>query len=238
MDLSVVIPIYNESENIEHLIEETYQALIGIDYEIVVVDDSSTDNTLDLLKRLKKTYRELRVILHEKNYGQSSAIQTGARFANANIIATMDGDGQNDPADIPALFEQYIKLEKKHGEVVIAGFRVKRCDTFLKRISSRYANKLRSYILKDNVPDSGFVLKIFNRQSFLALPFFDHYHRYLPALFINNGAKIFSFKVNHRLRTKGYSKYGFHNRFWVGITDLLGVRWLQKRSKNITAKEK
>jgi len=236
MDLSVVIPVHNEEENIELLINEIYSSLKHLKYEIIVVDDASTDNSLEVLTRSKSKFQNLRVITHVKNFGQSAAVRTGVRNSKANWIATLDGDGQNDPSDIPNLYTHLI--EKINDDMtMIAGHREVRNDTWLKRISSRYANIIRSSILKDNVPDTGCGLKIFSRERFLDLPFFDHMHRYIPALYIANGGKVVSLVVNHRPRNKGVSKYGFNNRFWVGITDLIGVIWLKRRSKKISFKE-
>jgi len=238
MDLSIIVPIFNEKENIEDLIEEIYQSIDSfIKFEVVIIDDASDDNSLQLLKSLKEEYSSLRIIRHEENYGQSSAIRTGVSVANAKWIATIDGDGQNDPRDITKLYKNLIELNQNGINTMIAGFRKVRNDNFLKRFSSRYANKIRSMILKDNVPDTGCGLKLFSRKIFLELPFFDHYHRYLPALFISNGGQVVSIEVNHRQRIKGSSKYGFHNRFWVGIYDLIGVKWLVDRKKIILSKE-
>jgi len=233
MDLSIVVPVFNECENIENLIDEINSSISNISAEIIVVDDCSNDNTLDLLKNKKRSTKNLRVVSHEVNYGQSSAIYSGVLIANSEWIATLDGDSQNDPSDIPKLYENIDKDEI----IMVAGHRTKRKDSLLKRLSSKYANKVRLYLLNDGVPDTGCGLKIFPKKQFLKLPFFDHMHRYLPALFIATGGKVVSMPVNHRPRQMGYSKYGFNNRFWVGIVDLLGVLWLVRRTKNIKLKE-
>ena len=237
MNLSVVIPVFNEAQSISTLIAEIVDALNKIDYEIVVVDDCSTDETVDVLNKMQLNNKRLRIIRHKKNYGQSFAVRSGVKCAKSTWIATLDGDGQNDPLDIPRLFDALIEKSGKNKNILIAGYRFKRKDTWLKRISSKYANKVRSNLLKDKVPDTGCGLKLFSKEYFLDLPSFNHMHRYIPALYISRGGVVFSLEVNHRHREKGYSKYGFNNRFWVGITDLFGVMWLQKRSKHISFKE-
>ena len=237
MDISVVVPVFNEAENISDLNQEINLALKNYDFEIVFVDDHSSDNTLENLKKIAKENSRIRIIHHKQNYGQSSAVYTGVNHSKSKWIATIDGDGQNDPRDITKLYKNLIELNQNGINTMIAGFRKVRNDNFLKRFSSRYANKIRSMILKDNVPDTGCGLKLFSRKIFLELPFFDHYHRYLPALFISNGGQVVSIEVNHRQRIKGSSKYGFHNRFWVGIYDLIGVKWLVDRKKIILSKE-
>jgi len=237
MELSIVIPVYNEERSIELLIDEITNSVQDIKYEIVVVDDSSTDKTLSVLKKIKSRNKRLRIISHEENYGQSFAVRSGVKNSRSSWIATLDGDGQNDPADIPKLYLALIEQSIQNINILIAGHRVKRKDSWFKRISSKYANKIRSNFLRDEVPDTGCGLKLFSREFFLDLPFFNHMHRYIPALYIARGGRVVSLEVNHRPREKGYSKYGFNNRFWVGISDLFGVRWIQKRSKKIVYKE-
>jgi dolichol-phosphate mannosyltransferase len=173
----------------------------------------------------------LRIVRHLKNSGQSTAIRTGVQYASSAWIATLDGDGQNDPADIPNLYNELINNQAADPWLVVAGYRKKRKDTWLKRMSSKYANGIRDRLLRDGTPDTGCGLKVFARDSFLALPYFDHMHRYIPALFQRQGGRVVSIEVNHRHRTRGVSKYGFHNRLWVGIVDILGVRWLQNRAR-------
>jgi len=232
MDLSVVIPVHNEEESIGNLINEIVAALSEkYQYEIVVVDDGSTDQTLDTLLEIKQELTVLRVIKHLKNSGQSTAVRTGVQQAKSAWIATLDGDGQNDPADIPSLYNELINNQAADPWLVIAGYRKKRKDTWLKRMSSKYANGIRDKLLRDGTPDTGCGLKVFSRDSFLALPYFDHMHRYIPALFQRQGGRVVSIEVNHRHRMLGTSKYGFHNRLWVGIVDILGVRWLQNRAR-------
>ncbi|MDB2589412.1 glycosyltransferase family 2 protein [Candidatus Thioglobus sp.] len=232
MDLSVVIPVCNEEESIGTLINEITHALDGqYQHEIIVIDDGSTDNTLEVLLKIKQDLSTLRIIKHLKNSGQSTAVRTGVQHAKSNWIATLDGDGQNDPADIPNLYSELVDNQNSDPWLVVAGYRKKRKDTWLKRISSKYANGIRDKLLRDGTPDTGCGLKIFARDSFLALPYFDHMHRYIPALFQRQGGRVVSVEVNHRYRMQGTSKYGFHNRLWVGIVDILGVRWLQNRAR-------
>ena len=232
MDLSVVIPVHNEEESIGQLINEITAALDKkYKHEIIVVDDGSTDSTLDVLLKIKQNLSTLRVVKHLTNSGQSTAVRTGVQHAKSTWIATLDGDGQNDPADIPNLYNELIDNQSADPWLVVAGYRKKRKDTWLKRISSKYANGIRDKLLRDGTPDTGCGLKIFARNSFLDLPYFDHMHRYIPALFQRQGGRVVSIEVNHRHRMLGTSKYGFHNRLWVGIVDILGVRWLQNRAR-------
>lgn len=227
--LAVVVPVHNETENLAPLIDEIRAALDGgAPYEIIYVDDGSTDATLSMLKDLAAKVAELRVLRHVACCGQSAAIWTGVQAARAPLIATLDGDGQNDPADIPALVTKY--NEEGGGErLMIAGLRAKRRDTYIRRLSSRIANGIRSGLLQDETPDTGCGLKVFPRQAFLDFPRFDHMHRFMPALMIRLGGRVLSVPVNHRPRERGTSKYGVWNRVWVGIVDLFGVMWLQRR---------
>lgn len=228
MDLSVVIPAYNEAENITLLVAEVCDRLgTALDYEVIVVDDCSDDNTRDVLQASRKQHPRLRVLHHGSRSGQSAAICSGVQAARAHLIATLDGDGQNDPVDILNL---YHAMERSQDDLLlVAGYRRQRRDTWLKRFSSRIANKVRAAILKDDTPDTGCGLKVFARATFLALPQFDHMHRFLPALVRRLGGTVLSVDVQHRPRQRGKSKYGLHNRLWVGIVDLLGVWWLQRR---------
>ncbi len=231
--LSIVIPVCNEEESIGALLEEIDQVVdSAINYEIVVVDDGSQDRTLSVLHDLKQSLQQLRVIRHLQNSGQSTAIRTGIKQARAEWIATLDGDGQNDPADIPKLYRKLVDEEQGDERLVVAGHRKKRQDHWFRSFYSRIANRIRANLLRDETPDTGCGLKVFSRERFLDLPYFDHMHRYIPALFIRQGGRVISVEVNHRPREQGSSKYGFHNRFWVGISDLLGVRWLLKRARN------
>ncbi|WP_367025892.1 glycosyltransferase family 2 protein [Methylococcus sp. ANG] len=232
MRLSVVVPVHNEIDNLESLIGEITQALSPLgDYEIVYVDDGSTDGTLEKLRALKASVPALRVLRHVRCCGQSTALRTGILAARGAWIATLDGDGQNDPADIPRLLEALDQLGGETGRGMVAGYRRKRKDTGWRRFSSRIANAVRGGLLRDNTPDTGCGLKVFSRALFLELPYFDHMHRFLPALTQRAGAPVISVEVNHRPRLSGVSKYGTWHRLWVGIVDLFGVMWLQRRAR-------
>jgi dolichol-phosphate mannosyltransferase len=230
--VSVVVPVHNEEDNIAPLLAEIRAALEGlIDYEIVYVDDGSTDATPRVLRECATQDRRLRPLRHAKRSGQSAAIATGVRAARSDWIVTLDGDGQNDPADIPALLARLRESGPAEVPAMIAGWRVKRRDTWLKRISSKIANAVRGRILNDHTPDVGCGLKVFRRDVFVKLPHFDHMHRFLPALFQRAGERVISVPVSHRPRAGGRSHYGMHDRLWVGIVDMLGVVWLGKRMK-------
>ncbi|HUT41252.1 MAG TPA: glycosyltransferase family 2 protein [Gammaproteobacteria bacterium] len=228
MDLTVVIPVFNEAEGIVALLGEIPVRLDGLlDYEIVVVDDGSTDAMPAVLQECRARQPRLRVLRHQVRSGQSAALASGVSAARAPWIATLDGDGQNDPADIMKL---YRAMEQSPDRItLLAGHRRVRRDTWLRRISSRVANTVRAALLSDNTPDTGCGLKLFPRALFLALPQFDHMHRFLPALVYRQGGEVLSIEVSHRERRSGYSKYGVMNRLWVGIVDLLGVWWLIRR---------
>ena len=223
--LTVVVPVRNEAPNIAPLVAEIRQALAGTPHEILYVDDGSTDDTPAQLAAARVTTRR-----HRTSCGQSAAVTTGVHAAQGTWIATLDGDGQNDPADIPALLAQAL-ADTGTPPLLIAGHRTNRRDTFVKRISSRIANTIRARLLQDATPDTGCGLKLFRRDAFLALPHFDHMHRFLPALFIRAGGRVVSVPVNHRPRTRGTSNYGTLDRLWVGIFDLVGVAWLQRRGR-------
>jgi dolichol-phosphate mannosyltransferase len=230
-ELSVVVPVHNEAENIGPLLDEIRCALAGaVQFEMVVVDDESTDDTVARLDACAATMPELRVICHRRNAGQSAALHTGVRLARAPLIATLDGDGQNDPADSPALLAQY-RAAADELPLLIAGHRTTRRDPLVTRAASRIANAVRAWFLKDHTPDTGCGLKVFARTVFLAFPAFDHMHRFLPALTLRAGGRVLSVPVNHRSRTKGRSHYGIHDRLWTGIVDLLGVAWLIRRAR-------
>jgi dolichol-phosphate mannosyltransferase len=222
--VSVVIPVRNEAPNIAPLVAEISAALADIPHEIVYVDDGSTDGTPAELARLA----EVRHLRHRTSCGQSAAIITGVKAARGTWIATLDGDGQNDPTDIPRLLA---RAEAAVGVVMVAGHRVKRQDSWVKRRSSRLANGIRSALLGDATPDTGCGLKLFPRALFLDMPHFDHMHRFLPALAMRAGATVLSEPVNHRPRTRGVSNYGTLDRLAVSIFDLFGVAWLQRRGK-------
>ncbi|MDO9467684.1 MAG: glycosyltransferase [Thiobacillus sp.] len=229
--VSVVVPFRNEQDAVEPLMREIVAALSGrAAFEILCVDDGSTDATHAHLLRLKTEIPMLRVIRHRAPCGQSRAVTTGVTAARHEWIATLDGDGQNDPADIPMLLAELANSAQPANLELVAGWRVRRNDTLLRRLSSTLANRVRSCVLRDRTPDSGCGLKLFARATFLQLPNFDHMHRFLPALVQRNGGAVVSVPVRHRMRAHGTSKYGVHNRLWVGIIDLFGVTWLQRRA--------
>lgn len=234
--ISVVVPVFNEQDNVAPLVDEIVAALRGVvPFEIVYVDDHSRDNTLVMLRGLKARVPELRVLHHASQSGQSTAIRTGVKAARGEWIATLDGDGQNDPADIPKLIAERAKAA---GDVkLFAGWRVDRKDSGSKRRASKWANAIRTRMLRDDTPDTGCGIKLFERAAFLDLPYFDHMHRYLPALMQRAGWKTLSVPVNHRARTTGVSKYNNLNRAWVGIRDLRGVAWLITRSRRTVVQE-
>ena len=226
--ISVVIPVFNEQGNIGKLINEIESVLKNkIVYEIVVVNDGSYDQTYDILKKICKNKKNILVITHKKNYGQSVGLYSGILHARHDFIVTLDGDGQNDPKDI-------IKLIKKYDEnidfMMVIGNRVNRIDSNSRKIASRLAFKIRKILLKDNTPDTGCALKLFRKKDFLQLPFFNHMHRFLPFLYKAFKGNVISITVNHRTRASGISKYSNFQRFLVGIYDILGVLWIRKRS--------
>jgi dolichol-phosphate mannosyltransferase len=230
MDLSVVVPVKNEAENIAALVGEACAVLEGlVDYEIIFVDDGSNDATAAEIARAAARMPQVRLLRHTRNYGQSAAIRTGVQAAHAPWIATLDGDGQNDPADIPAMW-RLARQAPADLPVMITGYRKTRQDHWSKRWASGVANAVRGRLLGDHTPDTGCGLKLFPRSLFLDLPYFDHMHRFLPALALREGATARSVPVNHRPRRKGVSKYGVFDRLGVGIIDLLGVMWLKRRS--------
>jgi dolichol-phosphate mannosyltransferase len=230
MDLSVVIPVKNEAGNIAPLVAEIIAALDGlVDYEIVYVDDGSNDATAAEIRHLQASRPRLRLVRHTVACGQSAAIRSGVRAAHGEWIATLDGDGQNDPADIPALWH-IVQDSPAAPPLLIAGHRAHRQDSWSKRRASRLANAVRRRLLHDDTPDTGCGLKLFRRALFLDLPYFDHMHRFLPALVLREGGVVRSVPVNHRPRQRGISKYGVFDRLLVGITDLLGMLWLRRRA--------
>ncbi|MDI3471409.1 MAG: Dolichol-phosphate mannosyltransferase [Pseudolabrys sp.] len=227
--VSVVVPVRNEAGNIGPLVEEIERALDGRPFEIVYVNDGSTDATAAELKALMATRPHLRHVRHAQSCGQSAAVRTGAGAAWAPIVVTLDGDGQNDPAFIPALVSA---LEAGAPRVaLIAGQRVGRKDTGFKKFQSRIANAVRNAVLRDGTRDTGCGLKAFRRDVFLALPYFDGLHRFLPALVRREGYDIGYVDVKDRPRRAGVSNYGLWDRLWVGILDLAGVWWLIRRKK-------
>jgi dolichol-phosphate mannosyltransferase len=228
--VSVVVPVCNEAENVGSLTDEIVAALKGrYPFEVIYVDDGSTDATpAAVVSARHRLGEDVRLLRHARRSGQSAAVCTGVRVARADWIATLDGDGQNDPADIPALLAAVEKARDERLRLVM-GNRTTRRDTWLRRLSSRIANGVRGSMLRDGTPDTGCGIKVFSRATFLELPRFDHMHRFLPALFQRAGSRVISVPVGHRPRTAGRSKYGLHNRLWVGIVDLFGVMWIIRR---------
>lgn len=229
--LSLVIPAKDEQENIAELLTEAFNVMQDYrGFEVVLVDDGSSDQTLDTaLGAAKAVQGRLVTIRHDRSIGQSGALATGIRHASGHLIVTMDGDGQNDPADLPALLQKANTM--RNPDFCIAGYRKNRKDTAWKRFQSRLANRVRDALLHDGVPDTGCGLKLFPRETFLKLPWFDHGHRFIPALVRGMGGDIAIVEVNHRPRIAGTSKYNAWNRTWAGILDLLGVLWLLHRTR-------
>ncbi len=242
--VSVLIPAKNEAQNLPSLLNEVRTALAGERYEVLVVDDGSTDDTLRVLQQIKADgYEPLRILHHEVSLGQSTSIWHAARAARGDWLATLDGDGQNDPADLPGM----LALVRNAGPgndrnqsqqvTLVAGHRVNRRDTASKRWASRFANALRSRMLKDATPDTGCGLKLIHRAAFLQLPYFDHMHRFIPALIQRHHGRMIVHPVHHRLRQAGVSNYGNLDRALVGILDLFGVWWLVRRTRLNTRPE-
>ncbi|MFZ5534502.1 MAG: glycosyltransferase family 2 protein [Pseudomonadota bacterium] len=231
--VSVVIPVKDEAANVTTLAREIRQALDGVvSFEVIFVDDGSTDATVATLAALKTEFDgRLRVLRHLRNAGQSAAITSGVRAARGLWIATLDGDGQNDPADLPNLLARVDLTRDPPARVLVQGARLRREDDWLRRISSRVANAVRGALLQDQTPDSGCGIKVLPRALYLELPYFDHMHRFMPALALRAGAIVQCVGVHHRPRGGGQSKYGLNNRLWAGIVDLLGVMWLRRRAR-------
>jgi glycosyltransferase involved in cell wall biosynthesis len=229
--VSVVVPVRNEAENVGPLTGEIAAALNGRwTFELIFVNDGSTDGTQAALAALKAERPWLRQVRHEASCGQSAAVRSGVAAARAPVIATLDGDGQNDPSFIPALLAA---LEGGANVGLVAGQRVGRRSSGFKKLQSRVANGVRGAILRDGTRDTGCGLKAFRRDAFLALPYFDGLHRFLPALFRRDGYEIAYVDVIDRARRHGVSNYGLWDRLWVGILDLAGVRWLIRRRKTV-----
>ena len=231
--VTVVIPALNEAGNIGRLIDETYKAVPADRLEaVIVVDDGSTDATPEEIKsRIGQAgYTGLRYMRHDARSGQSTALRTGVLAAMSPIIATMDGDGQNDPADLPALLEK-LASPGEAGPTLVNGVRVNRKAEGSKRWASKAANKIRDWVLNDGCPDTGCGIKVYHRDVYLRLPFFTSMHRYMPALFQTYGQEVDYAPVNDRPREAGTSKYSNFGRAMVGIYDLIGVSWLRRRTK-------
>jgi len=235
VSLSVVVPVKDEAENVTPLLREIAAAVTGeVGHEIIFVDDGSSDGTPGILEALKAEVPALRVLVHDRNIGQSRAIRTGVRAARGEIVVTMDGDGQNDPADIPRLLAS-LREGRARGVGLVSGVRVNRKDNAWKKFQSGLANRYRRWRLKDGARDVGCSLKAFPREVFLALPYFDNMHRFLIALVRREGYDVRFVDVNHRPRRHGHSKYNGLGRFFVGIRDVAGVRWLTKRYRGPAA---
>lgn len=229
VDLSVVVPVKDEAGNVVPLAREIVAALRDEQFEMIFVDDGSADATSRELTALRSQV-PLRILVHGRTLGQSRALRTGVRAAKAQIVITLDGDGQNDPADIPKLVAAFrAAAEQSENFAMMAGERSIRQDSWKKRLASRYGNRIRRWLLSDSAKDTGCGLKIFRRDAFLALPYFDHMHRYLITLMLREGLEVRFMPVSHRPRGAGLSKYGVWDRLAVGISDLLGVMWLKRR---------
>lgn len=230
--LSIVVPVRNEAGNIAPLIRDIESACGKIaPFEVIYVDDGSSDGTAAALAELAATRPWLQIVRHAQSCGQSAAVRSGVRAAKAEIVATLDGDGQNDPSFLPAMLAQLEAAGPAIG--LVQGQRVGRKDTGFKRLQSRIANKVRSAVLKDATRDTGCGLKCFRREVYLALPYFDALHRFMPALIVREGYAIAHHDVHDRQRLTGASNYGFFDRLWVGMLDLLGVWWLIRRRRRV-----
>jgi dolichol-phosphate mannosyltransferase len=230
MELSVVIPVFNEADCIRALVGEVCGTLDReLEFEVIVIDDGSTDSTPAVLQDARRAHPPLRVLRHRDCYGQSAAVSSGVHAARARWVVTLDGDGQNDPADIMQLYQAMDKTADR--TMLVIGQRLNRRDKNVKRFSSRVANTVRAWVLHDNTPDTGCGIKLFSRDTWLGLPQFDHMHRFLPALVQRQGGEVLSVAVNHRERRGGTSKYAVMDRLWIGIMDMFGVWWLKRRYK-------
>jgi glycosyltransferase involved in cell wall biosynthesis len=228
--ISVVVPVFDEEGAAPALAREIAAAFAGRSFEVLFVDDASRDGTRAALKALSTEIPQLRVLAHARNAGQSRAIRTGLLAARGQVVVTLDGDGQNDPADGPALVDALLAGPRDLG--LVGGERVKRQDSLAKRVGSRIGNGVRKRLLRDTANDTGCGLKAIRRDVFLRLPYFDHMHRYLPALIIREGYRSEFRPVGHRHRQTGRSKYTNLGRLWASLSDLVGVIWLQSRGRN------
>ena len=231
-EFSVVSPVRNEAENVESLVREIAQALAGRAFEIIFVDDSSQDDTRARLFALKDKIPNLRVIGHRKNAGQSRAVRTGVLAARSPVVLTLDGDGQNDPGDLPGLLAQLNRADAPGDLGLVQGRRDKRIDSGWKKFGSRFANNIRRSMLKDSNTDSGCGMRAFKRDAYLQIPYFDHMHRYLPALMQSEGFMVGERAVGHRARQHGQSNYTNFGRLADALSDMRGVMWLRKRRRS------
>ncbi len=238
--ISIVIPAKNEAENIRPLITEIQTSMAARDdYELIYVDDGSTDNTWNELQTLADENPHLLLVRHQQSVGQSIAILSGAWQARGKWLVVLDADGQNDPADIPGMLAAVQSANQRDPAVWgVIGHRVNRRDDWVKRISSKVANGFRDFMLKDGIPDTGCGLKAVLRERYLRLPSFNHMHRYIPTLIQAQGGSMLVHPVNHRPRQAGVSNYGVWNRLWVGLVDVLGVWWLKRRAKVVHIQER
>jgi glycosyltransferase involved in cell wall biosynthesis len=225
-----VVPVFDEQGAAPALAREIAAAFKGQNYEMIFVDDASRDQTRAVLKALEAEMPQLRVLAHRNNSGQSRALRSGILAARGAIIVTLDGDGQNDPADAPGLAAALAAGPQELA--LVGGERVKRQDSYAKKVASRVGNGVRRRLLNDTANDTGCGLKAFRREAFLRLPYFDHIHRYLPALMQREGYQVAFRPVNHRHRQTGASKYTNLGRLWASLSDLFGVIWLQSRARN------
>lgn len=228
-DISVVVPVHDEAGAAGPLAREIAAAFAGRSFEMVFVNDASRDRTLDELRALQAELPQLRVLSHSANAGQSRAVRTGVLAARGAIVVTLDGDGQNPPADAPKLAD--LLAASPPNVALVGGVRAKRQDSEAKRWASRWANRIRRRLLADDADDTGCGLKAFRRDVFLRLPYFDHIHRYLPALMIREGYENRYLEVDHRHRETGQSKYTNWGRLMASVSDLVGVMWLKSRSR-------
>lgn len=236
--LSVVVPLHNEAQNVRPLVGETSAALAGkVHYEIVLVDDASTDETATRCRDLARDFPAVRLLRHQKRSGQSTALWNGVAAARAPWVGLLDGDLQNDPADLPVMLARRDQEADGLPLAMIVGHRINRHDSLVRRLSSRIANGVRSRILHDATPDTGCGIKLVSRDVYRSLPYFDHMHRFLPALVQQAGGRVLSVPVRHRPRLHGDSKYGISNRLWVGLVDLAGVAWLARRNRRVACSE-
>ncbi|MFI0396308.1 glycosyltransferase family 2 protein [Paracoccus jiaweipingae] len=232
---SIVVPARNEAANLPVLVQGIGQACAPLGrFEVIVVDDGSDDDSVQVLKGLQRAHPWLRLLRHPRPGGQSAAILSGVQAAQAPLVATLDGDGQNPPDQLPRLLAPLLAPNADPRLGLVAGQRVGRQDTWSKRMASKAANRLRAWMLRDATRDTGCGLKAFRRDAFLALPFFNHQHRYLPALFARDGWRVAHVDVRHAARGAGRSNYTNLQRALVGVRDLLGVAWLIARARTVT----